>query len=160
YLPALLWLVRPRLRRLTRRDIGGLALAAAPAWGWLIFALVYYGFPFPNTYYAKVHFGAPKWLQVHQGLAYLASSVRFDPTTMCTIVAAVGVCLASVPGRARALVAGAAFYVFYTIWVGGDFMAGRFFSLPFLIAALLLAWIPKQTRTAYAAAALLVILNL
>src|SRR5205085_12388831 len=55
--------------------------------------------------------------------------------------------------------AGAAWYVLYAVWVGGDFMAGRFFSLPFLMAALLLAWSPKPARTAYAAVALIVVVN-
>src|SRR5262249_21078226 len=159
YLPSLLWLLVPRLRRLTLRDVGALALASAPAWGWLLFALIYYGFPFPNTYYAKVHFGAPAWLQVRQGLAYGASSLRFDPITLCTIAAGIGVCWTIPPSRARALAFGAAAYVLYTVWVGGDFMAGRFFSLPFLLSTLLLAWAPKRARTAYGAAALLVLLN-
>ncbi len=160
YLPALLWLLVPRLRRLTVRDWRGLVLASAPAWGWLLFAVVYYGFPFPNTYYAKVHFGAPHWLQLRQGLAYLASSLRFDPITICTIAAAIGVCVRIAPGRPRTLATGAALYVFYTIWVGGDFMAGRFFALPFLTATLLLAWVPKRAVTAYGAVAALLLLNL
>jgi arabinofuranosyltransferase len=160
YLPALVWMLVRRRRALSVRELGGLVAAAAPAWGWLLFAVVYYGFPFPNTYYAKVHFGAPHWLQMHQGLAYVASSVRFDPITLATIAATVGVAWAVRDARVRALATGAAAYVAYTVWVGGDFMAGRFFSLPFLLSTLVLAWLPKRRLSAVAAIAALVLLNL
>jgi arabinofuranosyltransferase len=160
YVPALLWLLARRRRRLTPREAGGLFAATTPAWAWLLFALIYYGFPYPNTYYAKVHFGAPHWLQMHQGLAYVASSLRFDPITLCTIAAAIGISWTSGSRLARALSTGAAAYVFYTVWVGGDFMAGRFFSLPFLMSAILLAWTPKDRLAAYAGVALLVALNI
>ena len=159
YLPALIWLVARNIRRMTWRELAGIGLAAAPAWGWLLFALVYYGFPFPNTYYAKVYFGAPHWLQLRQGLAYVASSLRFDPITLSTIAAAVGVCWVTSSRTAAVMALGAAAYVLYTVWVGGDFMAGRFFSLPFLLSALLLAGLPKSRGSAYAAVALLVVLN-
>lgn len=159
YLPSLLWLLARRRRELSVREAGGLVLSAAPAWGWLLFALVYYGFPFPNTYYAKVHFGAPHWLQLHQGLAYVASSVRFDPITLTTIAAAVLVAATVIDARVRTLAVGAAAYVGYTVWVGGDFMAGRFFSLPFLLSVLLLARLPKRRRSALAGIAALVVLN-
>src|SRR5262245_18067123 len=79
YFPALVWLLWRRIRELRLADLGRLALASAPAWGWLLFSLIYYGFPFPNTYYAKAAFGAPRWLQLQQGAAYVVSSLRFDP---------------------------------------------------------------------------------
>src|SRR5207245_120154 len=40
YLPPWIWLLAPRLRRLSLRAAGGLILAALPAWGWLFFATV------------------------------------------------------------------------------------------------------------------------
>src|SRR5262245_27559227 len=60
YFPALVWLFLGRVRELRVVDISRLALASAPAWGWLLFSLIYFGFPFPNTYYAKAAFGAPR----------------------------------------------------------------------------------------------------
>lgn len=121
--------------------------------------IVYYGFPFPNTYYAKVQSGMPHWLQLRQGFAYTVSSLRHDPITLATIAAAVGVSFVAGGIRARLLAIGAGSYVFYTIWVGGDFMAGRFFSGPFLLSALLLAYLPKQPSTALTAVVLLVAFN-
>ena len=58
------------------------AIAFAPVALWLVFSYVYYGFPFPNTYYAKVATGIPRSLQLRQGLAYVANSINFDPFTL------------------------------------------------------------------------------
>jgi arabinofuranosyltransferase len=159
YAPTLIWLFVRWVRRIGWRRGGWIVLASAPAWGWLIFAVVYYGFPFPNTYYAKAQSGMPHWLQLRQGFAYTVSSLRFDPLTLATIVAAIGVSVAAGGIRARLLAAGTCTYVFYTIWVGGDFMAGRFFAAPLLVSALVLAHLPKQPATALAAVALIVAYN-
>jgi arabinofuranosyltransferase len=160
YAPVLVWLVWHTIRERGWREARWIMLASAPAWGWILFAIVYYGFPFPNTYYAKAQSGMPQWLQLRQGLAYTVSSLRFDPITLATIAAAVGVSVVAGGVRARLFAAGAAIYVFYTIWVGGDFMAGRFFSGPFLVAALLLAHLPKQPFTALGAVALIAGFNI
>jgi len=160
YAPVLVWLIARRYSALGWRDGRWLLLAAAPAWGWLLFAVIYYGFPFPNTYYAKAQSGMPHWLQLRQGFAYTASSLRFDPITLATIAAAFGVSMVAGGARARLFGASAAAYVFYTIWVGGDFMAGRFFSGPFLLSALLLAHLPKRASTAVAAIALIAAFNI
>jgi len=159
YLPVLIWLLARRLRSVGWRGGRQIILAAAPAWGWLLFALIYYGFPFPNTYYAKAQSGMPHWLQLRQGLAYVASSLRFDPITLATIAVAAGAVLVAGGTRARLVALGACTYVFYTVWVGGDFMAGRFFAAPLLASALLVGYLPKKRITALAATALLVLWN-
>ena len=65
---------------------------AVPAAAWLLFATIYYGFPLPNTYYAKVATGIPSSLLYRQGLAYLFNSLAHDPVTLTSI---------GVRGRAR-----------------------------------------------------------
>ena len=53
-----------------RADIAPLVIAfAVPVGAWLLFATVYYGFPLPNTYYAKVATGIPSALLYRQGFA-------------------------------------------------------------------------------------------
>ncbi len=114
------------------------ALAASPALIWLAFATIYYGFPLPNTYYAKVATGLPSFLVYRQGLAYVLNSVSHDPITLGTIaLACVAATRGSGPSRRAALSAG--LYVLYTISVGGDFMSGRFFAMPFLIAVMVVS---------------------
>ena len=107
YFPALVWLVARNIRMLRWRDIRLLVLASAPAWGWLLFSVVYYGFPFPNTYYAKASFGAPRWLQLEQGLGYLVSSLRFDPITLAAVAVATGIAWVAGGTRQRLLAIGA-----------------------------------------------------
>ncbi len=112
-----------------------LGIAMAPVLLWLVFSFVYYGFPFPNTYYAKVATGIPRNLQWQQGLAYVANSINFDPFTLglVGVTSAVAIRRRSLPEVAA--VASALLYVLYTVSVGGDFMSGRFFSMPFLVCA-------------------------
>ena len=159
YLPTLVWLLGARLRTLTFTEVRRLFYAASPAWGWLLFSLIYYGFPFPNTYYAKAASGIPTWLYIRQGLAYIASSFRFDAVTLSTVTAAILAMFVTKGVRQKMLALGAFAYVLYTISVGGDFMAGRFFALPFLMSVLLLANLPKRRLTALTGVALLVVLN-
>ena len=120
--------VRARLRPL-------LAAFGVPVLCWLAFATWYYGFPLPNTYYAKVATGIPSSLLYRQGVAYVFNSVAYDPITLGTIALAAALALrAGTPFKLAA--ASCILYVVYTISVGGDFMSGRFFAAPFLVATL------------------------
>ncbi len=55
------------LRLRGRRALVPAAAGLAPAILWLVFATIYYGFPLPNTYYAKVANGIPRFLMMRQG---------------------------------------------------------------------------------------------
>jgi arabinofuranosyltransferase len=131
-----------------------LAFALAPAVLWLVFATVYYGFPLPNTYYAKVANGIPRFLMYSQGVAYVLNSIRHDPITLLTI--ALALAIANGPGRRAAL--SAALYVIYTVAIGGDFMSGRFFAMPFLVSVLIVA--PRLSSWAPHVAGALLVYNL
>src|SRR5688572_27334029 len=63
-----------RLRGVLMAALGGLPLVL-----WLAFATFYYGFPFPNTAYAKLQNGIDRWALAARGLAYLRNSMRWDP---------------------------------------------------------------------------------
>jgi arabinofuranosyltransferase len=152
YAAPLAWLA---LRAWRRRDerITPLVLAfGIPAAAWLIFATVYYGFPLPNTYYAKVATGIPPSLLHRQGFAYLLNSFAHDPITLGTVGALAGLALrGSTPVRLSA--ASALLYVAYTVSVGGDFMSGRFFAMPFLVAVIALIAFVRDADYLFAAAA-------
>jgi arabinofuranosyltransferase len=132
-LALLAWMGWPAHRA---RLAGYFAIALAPVALWLAFSYVYYGFPFPNTYYAKVATGIPRSLQLRQGLAYVANSINFDPFTLGLIglTGVVAVRARRLPEIAAAV--SALLYVLYTISVGGDFMSGRFFAMPLLVCAI------------------------
>lgn len=136
-----------------------LAIAFSPVALWLVFSYIYYGFPFPNTYYAKVATGIPRSLQLRQGLAYVANSINFDPITLGLIglTAVVAARLRRLPEIAAS--ASALLYVLYTISVGGDFMSGRFFAMPLLVCALVLVRIVPRRQIGAALGAALVAYN-
>jgi arabinofuranosyltransferase len=141
------------------RLIAYFAIALAPVALWLAFSYIYYGFPFPNTYYAKVATGIPRSLQLRQGLAYIANSINFDPFTLGVIglAGAVAVHRRRLPEIAAA--ASALLYVLYTISVGGDFMSGRFFAMPLLICAIVLVRMVQRRQVQAAFGAALVAYN-
>lgn len=143
------------VRRRPARALTPILIGAAPAVVWLGFATFYYGFPLPNTYYAKVANGIPKLLLYKQGLAYLANSIRFDPLTLGTVALACLVAWKPAQAGRRAALS-AALYVAYTVSVGGDFMSGRFFAAPFLVSTMVLAPAMATLGAPWAIGALLV----
>ncbi|MDZ7725250.1 MAG: hypothetical protein U5R06_21145 [candidate division KSB1 bacterium] len=119
--------------------IGLCVVSLSPFIIWTLFSLVYYGFPFPNTAYAKIDTGIDKLLIMQQGVKYLISSLLFDTITMTVIGAALFVCIKR--GKAdsvRFLGYGIVLNLIYIIYVGGDFMQGRFLSYAFMIAAIII----------------------
>jgi arabinofuranosyltransferase len=60
----------------------------SPAILWFTFAIVYYGFPFPNTAYAKLNAEIPRLEMARQGLSYLVDALVNDPQTIIMIAAA------------------------------------------------------------------------
>ena len=104
YLAPLVWLALRAFRRRDERVFALVVAFAAPAAAWLIFATVYYGFPLPNTYYAKVATGIPAALLHRQGFAYLLNSFAHDPVTLGTVGVLAAVAIrASAPLRLSAV---------------------------------------------------------
>jgi arabinofuranosyltransferase len=134
--PALLYALSQQERRLAA--LGQLALGFLPLLAWEVFSLIYYGFPLPNTYYAKLTTGLPQAAQLRQGAAYFLNSFNWDPLTWLAIGIAFAVALRQRHERNMLALLGAGLYFFYVIWIGGDFMSGRFFAAIFLVAVLVL----------------------
>lgn len=114
-------------------------LAFSPLWLWESFSVGYYGFPFPNTYYAKMHAGIPLSERLMQGLAYYMEALAIDPLTLLAIAAAIAIVVVQRRRQEYALVVGLAIYMLYTVRVGGDFMAGRYFAVPLFLSAIMIA---------------------
>jgi arabinofuranosyltransferase len=124
------------------------ALGMLPLVTWEVFSVIYYGFPFPNTAYAKLNTGIPSGELMTQGFIYLLNSLKLDPLTL--VVIAVGL-VAGCAWTRRAgwpVAAGMAIYLVYVVRVGGDFMSGRFLTAPFLCAVLLLTRMPMPAVAA------------
>lgn len=114
------------------------ALGAIPALVWTLFSLYYYGFPFPNTAYAKLGTGIPFHERFLQGLLYISHNLNTDPITLVFIFTGIVFGVLS-SGLEFALSLGIIFYLFYILSIGGDFMEGRFFTVPLLAAAIIVS---------------------
>jgi len=133
--------------------IGGLPLVL-----WLGFALVYYGSPLPNTFFAKAVTGFPRPVLLAQGLRYFADSLANDFATLPVVVAAVLLPLNRRCHRMWPLALGLLLDLAYVLWVGGDFMSGRFFADPFVLAvAMLVQWRGRPGWVLAGASAVLVL---
>jgi arabinofuranosyltransferase len=113
--------------------LGLLGPGAAAALGMLIWS----GFPYPNTAAAKLGHADLPWRAL-MGWRYLEASLRWDPITPAAVALGLGRALlrARAPGGAGlgALALGALLYALYPFWMGGDFMSGRFYTAPLVVA--------------------------
>jgi len=131
---------------------GAAALGLAPALAWTAFAVVYYGFPFPNTAYAKLAADVDRWQMWKQGVIYAVDSLDRDPLTLVFIAFALATAASAGTRGARPLAAGIALYLAYVTSIGGDFMSGRFYALPFFASAILLTRMADAARPVWIAA--------
>ncbi len=126
------------LQQRSWRNLGRLTLGFLPLIIWELFSLFYYGFPFPNTYYAKAMTAFPREWLLEQGLWYLWDSLTSDFLSLPLILLVTVLVLVKGNRLSRWLLAGLWLYLAYVVWVGGDFMSGRFIASPFLLAVILL----------------------
>lgn len=136
--PALLavaWAWRRSPRLLAAAGLAwAVPVAAWFAWSWATYAAL-----LPNTFAAKRNLSIPPSELVAQGLHYVWFSGWQDPASIVVIVAAVVLAAVSGPLLLRGWAGGIALYLGYVVWVGGDFMAGRFIAVPVYVGVALLA---------------------
>lgn len=106
----------------------------------LFFSLVYYGSIFPNTFYAKTNVISPFSERIAAGWNYIRVSLKWDPIASFVFLFHFGlIFFEMISGRwkgssserkeTRILFIGMGLVlpvVLYLLWIGGDFMAGRF----------------------------------
>src|SRR5690606_31660178 len=105
---------------------------------WEVFSLMYFGFPVPNTAFAKLSTGVPNSALIFQGLDYLLNSINWDPILFFTIGLAGVTLYLQRNWKQIFLFAGVLLYLVYVVKIGGDFMAGRFLTAPLLVATAIL----------------------
>jgi arabinofuranosyltransferase len=111
-------------------------LCAAPVIAWEVVSIVYFGFPWPNTAYAKLSPFMPAMFFINHGIEYVKNSLIYDPIVLIIIAAAIVAALAQGDMLLLALGAGLALNILYVIRIGGDFMAGRMFTPAYLAAVI------------------------
>ncbi len=100
---------------------------------WFLFATYYFGFPLPNTYYAKLNTGYPNEEVLLRGWNYFIS-MRSDLNSVIIIIVAT---VLSTLSRNKVLISitiGQLLYMLYIFQAGGDFMLGRFFAILVLLS--------------------------
>lgn len=113
-----------------------LLLGFCPLAAWELFSLVYYGSLVPNTAIAKLGSDLPRTALLEHGLAYLLQPTWNDPISLLLLLTGLPLGLLRGTSPVRGFCAGALLYIGYVVWIGGDFMAGRFLSAPVLVAVL------------------------
>ncbi len=107
---------------------------------WIIFSLIYYGFPFPNSAYAKLNTGLDRLLILRQGKTYF---IDFFKNDIAGTIALFFTVIASIFFRKKygqiIILSGLFINFFYVLWISGDFMSGRFFSTTVLMSAIVLS---------------------
>ena len=137
FVPAILYIYiakRERISFLRAVPIGLLSLL--PFIFWELFSLFYFGFPFPNTAYVKLGTDIALKEYLYRGLQY------FFVTTVCDlplmIMIAFMIAAVCVVRRTEVIqaAAGVVLYLVYILYIGGDFMLGRHFTVSFLISVM------------------------
>jgi arabinofuranosyltransferase len=112
-------------------------IGALPVVLWTGFSVFYYGFPFPNTAYAKLGTGIELRERAVQGLAYLADSFRRDPITLVFISFSVVFGVWQKKKCFAALSMGIVLNLIYLVSIGGDFMSGRLLTPALFLSVVL-----------------------
>ncbi|MDY7040559.1 MAG: hypothetical protein SVX38_06830 [Chloroflexota bacterium] len=121
-----------RKRLITRADLGRVGLFAAIFVPYFLFRWRYYGWFFPNTFYAKVTL-EDTGAQLQRGLAYVQTFVRIHLGYVPLLVALIPLFRPRSAVWASYLALIVFVYGAYIAYVGGDWSVGRFFAplMPF-----------------------------
>ena len=103
---------------------------------WLVFSLYYYGSLFPSTYYAKTMSNYETIYTFRNALNYYkATMIRDFLTFLPFIFCFVFIRSRFLDKKDKLVVFSVIPYLLYILWIGGDFMQGRFFAIPFFLTA-------------------------
>jgi arabinofuranosyltransferase len=100
---------------------------------WFLFSFIYYGQFLPNTFQAKLNIAIPRTDLVFSGLRYIIVSVEADPVIPLIFAGALIVTLRAKNSSSKLSIASSLIFLTYVVWIGGDFMAGRFLTAPISI---------------------------
>ncbi len=117
---------------------------------WEVFSIIYYGFPFPNTAYVKLGTSIPLKEYLARGIQYLFTSLSFDPVLLAVPAIAVIFMFFVKKVNYSMCMAGVLLYMVYVIYIGGDFMVGRHYTVLFFISVAAILWAVNNEESGYA----------
>lgn len=112
-----------------------------PFMAWELFSLWYYGFPFPNTAYAKLNTGIPKIEYIQRGIDYVIRSFLADLVLLLVVAGFMFATVIQKKFKSFILLTGIVLYICYVIYIGGDFMVGRHLSVIYVVSLIGLLYI-------------------
>ncbi len=135
--------------RAPRRAVRPLAIGLLPLVLWEIFSVVYYGFPVPNTAFAKMKTAVAAGDLFKQGVTYLLDSIARDPLTLFVTCAVAAWAVIENPRRTRPIGIAIFLHLMVLTVAGGDFMSGRMFAAPLVAAVVILVRTDVSALFAY-----------
>lgn len=115
-----------------------LLAGSTPIVAWTAFALIYYGSILPNSAIAKLYTGVSRAEYLRQGMLYFGDALLYEPLTLIGIFWGVGAAFARRGRDFAPLGIGIVLNLLYVVWVGGDFMRGRFLVATFFMSIAIL----------------------
>jgi len=155
FLPTLVFTIWQSSNRL--KTIQSIFIGMSPVALWELFSLFYYGTPFPNTAIAKLNTGIQKITLLKQGAYYFLNSLRMDFITLVVITFSVALAMLTKNMRRIAVAVGISLYLCYILYIGGDFMSGRYFSLPLIVAVILISTFDLKSLTLFGSSLVLIL---
>jgi arabinofuranosyltransferase len=155
FFPALILLIWGSSNKL--KTILSIAVGFLPLILWELFSLFYYGSLFPNTAIAKLNTGIDKITLAKQGAFYFLNSLRMDTITLIVIAFSLVLAVFSRNTRRISAALGIGLYLCYILYIGGDFMSGRYFSLPLIAALIVLSTFELKSLKLFGASLVLVV---
>lgn len=109
--------------------VGLTILGLLPFFLWELFSVFYFGFPVPNTAYVKLGTNISQIEYIKKGIWYIFYTGLND--MMVLVIPAVFVVLALISRKWKNihLALGVILYSIYVLYIGGDFMMGRHFTV-------------------------------
>ena len=150
YLPILVWIffIHPKNISMLRSTLIGFA-GVLPFILWELFSLFYYGFPFPNTVYAKLGTGIVLGDYIKKGIEYFIKTGSCDLAVVMVPIFAVLAVFVIKNLKYRLIAAGIFLYMLYILRIGGDFMLGRHFTVIFLMSICILLKCYNEIKPKY-----------
>ncbi len=110
---------------------------------WKAFALLYYGFLLPNTYYAKLSSQLDLGWYMQQGMYYLKDLILGDLVGYVLMLVGVVLVIYKILAREGAITLRLfqmtlLFYIGYVFYIGGGYMAGRFWAVPIFMSVMII----------------------
>lgn len=133
-------------RRQVQIVLIGLAFFAGPILVWGLWSWANFYSLVPNTFAAKSNLDIPRGELLLQGMRYLQVTLEHDWATALVLVVG-GIVVAVLGSRwSRLWLLGVVIYLLYVVWVGGDFMIGRFLAVPVYVVVFLVTLLLGQSR--------------